>query len=121
MSTGRWCSDVDGDGDGRPWRQGGRPHAAARLVRSVLAGDFGLAKELSSQSKYAYTNVGTPFYMSPELINELRYNEASDIWARGWRGHVWRRAGARVRQTHAEATTAKRPSRLMPQLSSHLY
>ena len=46
-------------------------------------GDFGLAKELSSQSKYAYTNVGTPFYMSPELINELRYNEASDIWALG--------------------------------------
>ena len=27
--------------------------------------DFGLAKELGSESKFAYTNVGTPFYMSP--------------------------------------------------------
>lgn len=33
--------------------------------QNVKIGDFGLAKELASQSKYAYTNVGTPFYMSP--------------------------------------------------------
>jgi NIMA (never in mitosis gene a)-related kinase len=46
-------------------------------------GDFGLAKELASESKFAYTNVGTPFYMSPEMINEMRYNEKSDIWALG--------------------------------------
>ena len=31
----------------------------------VKLGDFGLAKQLASQSKFAYTNVGTPFYMSP--------------------------------------------------------
>ena len=51
--------------------------------RNVKMGDFGLAKELPSQSKFAYTNVGTPFYMSPEMVNELRYNEKSDIWAVG--------------------------------------
>eukprot|EP01138_Halocafeteria_seosinensis_P015834 gb/GECG01016159.1/.p1 GENE.gb/GECG01016159.1/~~gb/GECG01016159.1/.p1 ORF type:complete len:464 (+),score=76.18 gb/GECG01016159.1/:1-1392(+) len=51
--------------------------------QNVKIGDFGLAKELASQSKYAYTNVGTPFYMSPEMINEMRYNEKSDIWALG--------------------------------------
>lgn len=50
---------------------------------NVKVGDFGLSKELASRSKYAYTNVGTPFYMSPEMVNELRYNERSDIWAVG--------------------------------------
>lgn len=50
---------------------------------SVKLGDFGLAKELGSKSKFATTNVGTPYYMSPEMINETRYNERSDIWAVG--------------------------------------
>ncbi|EQC39355.1 NEK protein kinase, variant [Saprolegnia diclina VS20] len=46
-------------------------------------GDFGLAKELSSESKFAQTNVGTPYYMSPEMVNEMTYDERSDIWALG--------------------------------------
>jgi len=50
---------------------------------NVKVGDFGLAKELAAQSRFAYTNLGTPYYMSPELINEKRYNEKSDIWALG--------------------------------------
>lgn len=49
----------------------------------VKLGDFGLAKELDSESKFAQTHVGTPYYMSPELINQQRYNEMSDIWAVG--------------------------------------
>ena len=51
--------------------------------KNIKIGDFGLAKELASQSKLAQTNVGTPFYMSPELIAEKRYDERSDIWALG--------------------------------------
>ncbi|KAF1328420.1 Nek protein kinase, partial [Globisporangium splendens] len=46
-------------------------------------GDFGLAKELSSESRFAQTNVGTPYYMSPEMVNEMTYDERSDIWALG--------------------------------------
>ena len=52
-------------------------------ARNVKIGDFGLAKELASASTLAQTNVGTPFYMSPEMINEQSYNEKSDIWALG--------------------------------------
>lgn len=50
---------------------------------NVKLGDFGLARVLGQESMFAYTNVGTPFYMSPEQINELAYNEKSDIWALG--------------------------------------
>ncbi|TDH67224.1 hypothetical protein CCR75_000732 [Bremia lactucae] len=46
-------------------------------------GDFGLAKELSSESRFAQTNVGTPYYMSPEMVNEMTYDDRSDIWALG--------------------------------------
>mmetsp|Transcript_9879 Transcript_9879/g.17373 ORF Transcript_9879/g.17373 Transcript_9879/m.17373 type:complete len:558 (+) Transcript_9879:404-2077(+) len=50
---------------------------------NVKLGDFGLAKELGEQDQFATTNVGTPYYMSPELINEKRYNDKSDIWSIG--------------------------------------
>ncbi|KRX09205.1 Protein kinase-like domain [Pseudocohnilembus persalinus] len=50
---------------------------------NVKLGDFGLSKKLGQDSQYAYTNVGTPYYMSPEQINENRYNEKSDIWSMG--------------------------------------
>lgn len=50
---------------------------------NIKIGDFGLAKELSSQSKMAQTNVGTPYYMAPEIINEKAYDERSDIWSLG--------------------------------------
>jgi serine/threonine protein kinase len=49
----------------------------------VKLGDFGLARELSSESKFAETYVGTPYYMSPELISQLKYNKTCDIWAVG--------------------------------------
>lgn len=45
-------------------------------------GDFGLAKELSG-AQLAETSVGTPYYMSPELINEQRYDERTDVWSLG--------------------------------------
>ncbi len=46
-------------------------------------GDFGLARSLDSMSKFAYTNVGTPFYMAPEQTNSKKYDERADVWAVG--------------------------------------
>lgn len=50
---------------------------------NVKLGDFGLSRMLSNESTFAYSNVGTPYYMSPEQIDENRYNEKSDIWSLG--------------------------------------
>ena len=46
---------------------------------NIKLGDFGLAKELPSESRFAQTWVGTPYYMSPEMINEKMYNEKCDM------------------------------------------
>jgi serine/threonine protein kinase len=50
---------------------------------NVKLGDFGLSRMLSNESTFAYSHVGTPYYMSPEQIEENRYNEKSDIWSLG--------------------------------------
>lgn len=50
---------------------------------NVKIGDFGLARVMNGESQFAYTHVGTPYYMSPEQINDTKYNEQSDIWSLG--------------------------------------
>mmetsp|Transcript_24203 Transcript_24203/g.38023 ORF Transcript_24203/g.38023 Transcript_24203/m.38023 type:complete len:739 (+) Transcript_24203:74-2290(+) len=46
-------------------------------------GDFGVAKRLSSAQPMAVSVVGTPLYLSPELVNGQPYDMKSDIWAAG--------------------------------------
>ncbi|KAF5354292.1 hypothetical protein D9756_007362 [Leucocoprinus leucothites] len=48
----------------------------------VKLGDFGLSKALP-QSSFANTYVGTPYYMSPEVMQEKAYDSKSDIWSLG--------------------------------------
>ncbi|XP_062609239.1 serine/threonine-protein kinase Nek2-like isoform X1 [Saccostrea cucullata] len=50
---------------------------------NVKLGDFGLARVLHHETSFAKTFVGTPYYMSPELVNNMSYNEKSDIWSMG--------------------------------------
>jgi serine/threonine protein kinase len=49
---------------------------------NVKLGDFGLSRVIENpEEEFAKTYVGTPFYMSPELVDSARYNSKSDIWA----------------------------------------
>jgi len=48
----------------------------------IKIGDFGVAKILT-QTGFAKTVIGTPYYLSPELCDELPYNDKSDVWALG--------------------------------------
>eukprot|EP00397_Hematodinium_sp_SG-2012_P020575 GEMP01021207.1.p1 GENE.GEMP01021207.1~~GEMP01021207.1.p1 ORF type:complete len:722 (+),score=169.85 GEMP01021207.1:100-2265(+) len=50
--------------------------------KRVKLGDFGLARILE-EGHLASTNVGTPYYQSPEILMGQDYDDKSDIWALG--------------------------------------
>lgn len=49
----------------------------------VKLGDFGIAKVLTSTVDNARTMVGTPYYLSPEIVDNKPYNFKSDVWSLG--------------------------------------
>jgi len=49
----------------------------------IKLGDFGIARVLDATKDYAKTMVGTPYYLSPEIIEDRPYNFKSDVWSLG--------------------------------------
>ncbi len=49
----------------------------------VKLGDFGIAKCLNKTMDKAKTIVGTPYYLSPEIVQNRPYSFKSDIWSLG--------------------------------------
>jgi len=48
----------------------------------LLLGDFGISCSLDERS-FAKTCVGSPLYMSPEVMNQEKYSYATDVWSLG--------------------------------------
>lgn len=46
-------------------------------------GDLGLGRYLDLQSIFAFSQVGTPLYMSPEVLRGEGHHFSSDIWSLG--------------------------------------
>lgn len=50
---------------------------------NIKMGDFGIAKVLECTAACAQTQIGTPYYLSPEICQGKPYGWSSDIWAMG--------------------------------------
>ena len=53
------------------------------LQGTVKVGDLGLSRLLSEKTLEAHSKVGTPLYMSPEVLKGRGYERSSDIWSLG--------------------------------------
>lgn len=53
------------------------------LDGTIKVGDLGLSRELSEHTIQAHSKVGTPLYMSPEVLKGGGYDFKSDIWSLG--------------------------------------
>ena len=50
---------------------------------SLKIGDLGLGRAFGKYTIEAHSKVGTPLYMSPELIQDSGYNFNADVWSLG--------------------------------------
>ena len=49
----------------------------------IKLGDFGIARVLRNTIDVAKSMVGTPYYLSPEIIEGRPYSFKSDVWSLG--------------------------------------
>eukprot|EP00232_Nephroselmis_pyriformis_P009872 CAMPEP_0182894214 /NCGR_PEP_ID=MMETSP0034_2-20130328/24945_1 /TAXON_ID=156128 /ORGANISM="Nephroselmis pyriformis, Strain CCMP717" /LENGTH=297 /DNA_ID=CAMNT_0025027993 /DNA_START=269 /DNA_END=1159 /DNA_ORIENTATION=- len=50
---------------------------------NIKLGDFGIARVLNSPEQMAKTVIGTPYYMSPEIMESKPYDYKTDVWSLG--------------------------------------
>lgn len=45
--------------------------------------DFGFARRLSNLNEMMFEYLGTPFYMSPQILDHKFYTSKADVWSLG--------------------------------------
>lgn len=45
--------------------------------------DFGVSAQLKNSYSKKYSRIGTPYWMSPEVIQKSEHNQSTDIWSLG--------------------------------------
>ena len=50
---------------------------------SCKLSDFGFAKSLKNEETIMKSIVGTPLYMSPQILKKAKYTAKSDLWSIG--------------------------------------
>ena len=49
----------------------------------IVIGDFGISKIFNNNQSMSRTFIGTPYYMSPEVLGQKEYDKKTDIWSLG--------------------------------------
>ena len=52
-------------------------------LNKIKLGDFGISKQLDKTGELASTQIGTPFYLTPEMCSHSTSSHKSDIWMLG--------------------------------------
>lgn len=56
---------------------------SGEVIPKAVVGDFGLSRSMEHSTEMAKTRVGTPGYLSPEIIQSKPYNFKTDIFSAG--------------------------------------
>jgi serine/threonine protein kinase len=51
--------------------------------RRIKIGDLGFSKSISVHEEILTSTVGTPLYMSPQILSNTTYTEKTDVWSLG--------------------------------------
>ena len=51
--------------------------------KTLKIGDFGISKSFDKTTLAATAMIGTPYYLSPEMVEGKPYSTKADIWALG--------------------------------------
>ncbi|KAL4429436.1 hypothetical protein ABPG74_021023 [Tetrahymena malaccensis] len=81
----------------------------------VKLGDFGISIQLDKSEIYAKTQLGTPYYLSPEVVQGKHYDQKVDIWmigcflyeicelARPFQGATWSEVDYKIQNIEPES------------------